>query len=156
LRWNGKVVARRLAGCAVIGLIAFALVGSLVPIGPRIAHADGVKDWVINRIVLEVAKRVVGDPEMTDDAAHKMLDNAIIGAFRRVDEYASPEEIHARIESHCWRVYYNVLHPYRGGWYNDGMIPPEYADGNDYQQLGLCVMTGYVPSPDSDTAIDSE
>jgi hypothetical protein len=145
-----KVVAILLSCALVVGII-------VVP-KPQVAHAESLKEIVIDRIIKDIAKRLMGDPSMSDDDLKDKVQAGVDSGFQEIDEYESTDEMNARISDHCWRVYYWVKHPYSGGAFNDALLPGEYIDewGNYWNELEVCVRTGYVPRTDSETAIDSE
>lgn len=149
-----REIARRVVGCILVALLAYTAVGIA---RPAVARA-GVKDWVVEKIIKEIAKRILGNPDMTDEQVKEAVDEQIEMGFERWDIYSSEAERRARIESHCWRVYWTVLHPGQaaGQFYFGGLLPGEYLEGSVHDQLSVCVAGWYVPWPESEGAIDSE
>lgn len=144
---------RRIAGVVMV-LTLVATGFGIWATQPQVAHADGLKDWLIDRVITNIAKRVLGNRDMSDDELRDRVQQGVDKAFRRSDEYFSEEETAQRITDHCWHVYWVANHPddSAGDWYTEGFIPGEFAANpeNPWAQVEVCVRAGYLPSPNTE------
>lgn len=141
MRW-----AQRIVGVLLVCVLAFAAAGIVYD---NVAHAGDLKDDIVNKVIKEIAKRLYRDRSMTDDQLAERVNRSIEDGFRSYDIYVTRDETNRRISNHCWRAYWMALLPSRPVAYFDGLIPGEYVDdwGNHYNELEVCVRTGWVPRP---------